>query len=88
MRLGRSGSADSPENNAMLERVRRLLGGERVDEAPQLANELIDRSPRFAEAYNQRAIALFSQGRFEDSAADCRRVLAQSVPHWRACGAG
>jgi tetratricopeptide (TPR) repeat protein len=73
--------ADSPENNAMLERVAALLKRQRPDEAEALATALIARAPTFAEAYNQRAIAVFLQGRFADSATDCRRVLERNPYH-------
>lgn len=73
--------ADSPENVAALHRVARLLDEERVEDAIRLASELVGRSPRFAEAYNQRAIAYFTLGRYEESASDCRRVLERNPYH-------
>lgn len=76
--------ADTPENNATLEQVRRLIQRQRPDEAIELATRLIARSPGFAEAYNQRAIALFVLRRFEESAADCRRVLERNPYHFGA----
>jgi Flp pilus assembly protein TadD len=42
---------------------------------------LIARAPKFAEAYNQRAIAFFIQGRFAESAQDCQRVLQLNPYH-------
>jgi tetratricopeptide (TPR) repeat protein len=76
--------ADTPENNAMLEQVRLLIRHERLDDAVKLANRLIARSPEFAEAFNQRAIAHFFQGRFDESAADCHRVLKYNPYHFGA----
>lgn len=76
--------ADTPENNATLERVRGLIQRQRIDEARELATRLIARAPGFAEAYNQRAIAYFFLGRFEESAADCRRVLERNPYHFGA----
>ena len=76
--------ADSAENNATLERVRLLIGRDEAKEAEELATKLIARAPNFAEAYNQRAIALFAQGRFADSAGDCRRVLERNPVHFGA----
>jgi tetratricopeptide (TPR) repeat protein len=78
--------ADTPENNRMLEQVRDLIGERRPEEAIRLADRLIDRSPKFAEAYNQRAIAEFTLGRFDASAADCRRVLELNPYHIGALG--
>jgi tetratricopeptide (TPR) repeat protein len=43
--------------------------------ATRLASELIDEAPFFAEAWNQRAIAHFQRGRFDDSANDCCQTL-------------
>jgi len=78
--------ADTPENNRMLEQVRVLISTQRLDEAIRLADRLIERSPKFAEAYNQRAIARFLQERFDASAADCRRVLEYNPYHIGALG--
>jgi tetratricopeptide (TPR) repeat protein len=78
--------ADTPENNAMLDQVRLLIRHERLADAIKLASRLIARAPNFAEAYNQRAIALFFQGRFEESADDCRRVLERNPYHIGALG--
>lgn len=73
--------ADSPENNQTLDEVRLLTNHERLDAAVALATKLIARAPKFAEAYNQRAIALFFQGRFSESAEDCKRVLQLNPYH-------
>ena len=78
--------ADSPENNQMLDEVRLLIGHHRLDAAVALASRLIARAPNFAEAYNQRAIALFFQGRFAESAEDCQRVLQLNPYHFGAVG--
>jgi tetratricopeptide (TPR) repeat protein len=76
--------ADSPEHNATLEQVHDLNGRGRHREAEALATQLIGAAPRFAEAYNQRAIALYLQGRIAESAADCRRVLERNPYHFGA----
>lgn len=78
--------ADSPENNQALEEVRALAAAERLDEAVERASRLIARSPRFAEAHNQRAIAYFKQGRYAESAEDCARTLALNPCHVGAIG--
>jgi tetratricopeptide (TPR) repeat protein len=76
--------ADTPENNAMLDQVRLLIRHERLSDAVTLATRLIKRAPNFAEAYNQRAIAHFFQGHFEESADDCQRVLEHNPYHFGA----
>jgi tetratricopeptide (TPR) repeat protein len=78
--------ADTPENNAALERVSDLVHQQRFEEAIAQASRLIERAPRFAEAYNQRAIARFLLGRFEESAADCAAVLVRNPYHFGALG--
>jgi len=73
--------ADTPENNATLEEVRELIGRRRLEEAIVLSTRLIERSPKFAEAYNQRAIAEFFLGRFKESAEDCKKVVERNPYH-------
>jgi len=74
--------ADTPENNAALEQIRKVLSQGKANEAIHLANKLIERAPRFAEAYNQRAIGFFGLKRYQESAADCRRVLELNPFHF------
>jgi tetratricopeptide (TPR) repeat protein len=76
--------ADTPENNALLEQVTLLIGHDRLAEAVALGSRLIARAPNFAEAYNQRAIAHFFQGHFQESAADCQQVLERNPYHFGA----
>jgi tetratricopeptide (TPR) repeat protein len=76
--------ADTPENNAMLEQVRILIGRDRLADAVAMTSRLIARAPNFAEAYNQRAIAHYFQGHFEESAADCEQVLERNPYHFGA----
>ena len=78
--------ADSPENNQALEEVRILIAADRTEEAVERATRLIARAPRFAEAYNQRAIAFFKLGRFAESAEGCIRTLTLNPCHIGALG--
>ena len=64
-----------------MDEIRLLIGNRRLDEAANLASRLIARSPKFAEAYNQRAISFFIQGRFAEIASDCQRVLELNPYH-------
>lgn len=73
--------ADSPEHNAMLQEVRDLNDRQRYQDAFDLATRLIARSPHFAEAFNQRAIAAFFLDRLPDSEADCLRTLERNPYH-------
>src|SRR5262249_11678738 len=72
---------DTAENNASLEGVALLVTHQRYREAVTAATRLVERAPRFAEAYNQRAIAEYHLGWFEASAEDCRRVLERNPYH-------
>jgi tetratricopeptide (TPR) repeat protein len=76
--------ADEPENNGALQEVVRLIGRGQLHQAEALATRLIAVAPNFAEAYNQRAIIYFHQGRFAESAQDCQRVLARNPYHFGA----
>jgi tetratricopeptide (TPR) repeat protein len=76
--------ADTPENNHTLERVKQLVGRGELIQAETLVSRLIVVAPHFAEAYNQRAIISFEQGRFAESARDCRRALDLNPFHFGA----
>jgi tetratricopeptide (TPR) repeat protein len=78
--------ADTPDNNQTLQKVSQMIREERLEEAVALATRLIDRAPKFAEAYNQRAIAEYFLGRFKESADDCRLVLERNPYHTGALG--
>ncbi len=78
--------AGTPENNRTLQEVAQLIGRRQLNQAEALATRLIVAAPRFAEAYNQRAIIYFQQGRFAESALDCQRVLSRNPYHFGAIG--
>jgi tetratricopeptide (TPR) repeat protein len=78
--------ADTAEHNQVLEQVRHAIGRQQLDEAERLATRLIADAPTFAEAYNQRAIVYFLQGRLADSARDCQQVLSRNPYHFGALG--
>ncbi len=62
----------------------RLNNNEQPAPATRLASELIDEAPGFAEAWNQRAIAHFQRGCFDDSANDCFQTLELNPYHFAA----
>lgn len=78
--------ADTPENNESLQRVVRTLKERQPEDAIEQATKLCNRAPKFAEAYNQRAIAHFVLGHFDESAADCQKVLELNPYHIGALG--
>ena len=53
-------------------------------EAAELASGLIADAPRFAEAWNQRAIARFNLQKYRKSVADCRQTLRLNPYHFAA----
>jgi len=73
--------ADSEDNNQELQRLARLR-----DRGKALAglNALIERAPRFAEAYNQRAILFYQAKLYERAISDCETVLALNSCHFGA----
>ncbi|MFO0911288.1 MAG: tetratricopeptide repeat protein [Isosphaeraceae bacterium] len=73
--------ADTAENNIALAEISQLIGQNDHRRAILGATRLIERSPRFAEAYNQRAIAHYHLGDFQASADDCRRAIELNPYH-------
>jgi tetratricopeptide (TPR) repeat protein len=77
--------ADTPEHTKELQRLMQLeVVGVNVHEVLVGFDSLIRRSPRFAEAYNQRAIVYFRLGEFAKSIADCERALRFNSYHFGA----
>ena len=73
--------ADDMENNRELQRLVRLRDR---DKALAGLDALVQKCPRFAEAYNQRAILLFRLKEFERSIADCEKALLLNPCHFGA----
>jgi tetratricopeptide (TPR) repeat protein len=76
--------ADTPEHNQALNQVAIAISHEQLEQAEVLVTRLIAGAPNFAEAYNQRAIIYFHQGRFAESVQDCQRVLSRNPYHFGA----
>ncbi|MCI0685507.1 MAG: tetratricopeptide repeat protein [Gemmataceae bacterium] len=77
--------ADLTSNNEELQRLMQMELTD-ADSAVILAgfDALVRRAPRFAEAYNQRAIVYFRMGELAKSIADCERVLRLNPCHFGA----
>lgn len=73
--------ADTPENNQKLEAVQEHIVRGDLDRAVEAAGELIKQAPKFAEAYNQRAIAHYKMGHLEKSADDCKMAIKHNPYH-------
>lgn len=76
--------AGTPAQQKLLEQAIRCNVGKQFDRALVRATELVDLSPWFAEAWNQRAIAQYGLGRFTESIADCRQALEINPYHFGA----
>lgn len=76
--------ADTAEHNQMLSNVAAAISRDELEQAEVLVTRLIASAPNFAEAYNQRAIIYFLQGRLAESVQDCERVLARNPYHFGA----
>ncbi len=68
-----------------LRRVMRSIAVGNFDEAVRLANILLEEAPRYAEARNQRAIALFGLKQYEEAIEDSAQVLEINPFHFGAC---
>lgn len=80
--------ADNSLNNKELQRLIRQSGSEERPPEQILAGfeALLKKSPRFAEAYNQRAIYYFRIGEMQKAIADCETVLKLNPYHFGASG--
>lgn len=74
----------SESQQQQLRVVLRLNSSFRYADALDSATELIDAAPRFAEAWNQRAIAHFQLQHYDDAANDCQQTLELNPYHFGA----
>jgi len=75
---------DSEEAAIELHRLTDLMERKEYPRALAGLNRLIRRKPKFAEAYNQRAILYWRQREYESSIADCERALQLNPHHFGA----
>lgn len=76
---------DKPEHNHELQRLVQRIAAE-ADAAEILAGfeALIRKAPRFAEAFNQRAVFHFHRGDFAKAIIDCEKALRLNPYHYGA----
>lgn len=74
----------SDEQRHCLHEIMRHVAAQDYPEAVRLANILLEEAPLFAEARNQRAIALFALGQFQESIDDSAIVLDLNPYHFGA----
>lgn len=67
-----------------LQQVRRLVAAREYRRALAAVNDLLARFPRFAEAYNQRAILFWEWGDYRRAILDCQQVLRLDPYHFGA----
>ena len=60
------------------------ISGEDYPRAVELLDRVIEIDPHFAEAYNQKAIALFFHGAYRESIAMCQQALERCPSHFGA----
>ncbi len=77
----RDGSESQRQQLAILIR---LNHGYQFEEALEAASLLIQQAPRFAEAWNQRAIAHYRLGQFDAAANDCQQTVELNPHHFGA----
>jgi len=77
-------SCPDPEAVEALNAAIHLIGEDCLAAAVEQLDALIARSPDFAEVYNQRAIAFYLQGDYEQAIADCRQTLQLNPCHFGA----
>lgn len=76
--------AGTPRQRKRLDAAVRLNGARRFQETVDETTRLIAEAPSLAEAWNQRALALFSLGRFAESISDCIQTLEINPYHFGA----
>lgn len=75
---------ESPDEAMELQRLAQLIVEEQYPEALTGLNKLIKRAPKYAEAYNQRAILNWKRNKYKNALADCKRVLQLNPFHFGA----
>lgn len=77
--------ADSPANNEELQRIVQMIANERSPEDVLAGFDgLIRKAPRFAEAYNQRALFHYHRGDYAKAIHDCDKALRLNPHHFGA----
>jgi tetratricopeptide (TPR) repeat protein len=79
--------ADTPDNNHELRRLMRLMADDgNPEEVLSGFEALVKKAPRFAEAFNQRAVFHYLRGDYTKAIADCEKALRLNPFHFGAAG--
>lgn len=73
-----------PEIDALMNKGVSMMNLGNLDEAIQIFGKMIRINPDFAEGWNKRATALFMAKRYQESIADCNKVLELNPYHFGA----
>ncbi len=77
--------ADAPQNNQELQRLVQMIANEtNSDDILAGFETLIRKAPRYAEAYNQRAIFHYHRGDYAKAIHDCEKALRLNPHHFGA----
>jgi tetratricopeptide (TPR) repeat protein len=77
-------SSGSDTVAALMERAMQAVGQKRNDLALQLLSAVVEQAPDYAEGWNRRAYVFYTEGDYERSLGDLRRVLALDANHYKA----
>ena len=75
---------DDPDIRALMDRGLRDIEQGRYDQALKAFDEVLERDPDFAEAWNKRATVRYLAGHYAGSVRDIKRVLALEPRHFGA----
>lgn len=74
----------SPEDQLRLHRIQESIRAQELQDAVTQVSLLIETSPDYAEAWNQRALTYYHMRRYRDAIPDCRRALELNPYHFGA----
>ena len=74
----------SSEDQLRLLKIKDAIRAEELQDAVTQVSLLIQTSPDYAEAWNQRALAYYQMNRYRDAIPDCRRALELNPYHFGA----
>lgn len=75
---------DDPGIQRLMDRGLRALEAQRYAQALKVFDEILERDPGFAEAWNKRATVRYLMGQYAGSVRDIKRVLALEPRHFGA----